>query len=53
MQEMVEFYHNKKIDKLKLGCTLPGLANICLHKSTTAKIYPLTGSYWDLEEKST
>ena len=25
---------------LKLGCTLPNLANICLHKSTAAKFYP-------------
>ena len=27
---------------LKLGCTLPNLANICLHKSTDAKFYPYT-----------
>ena len=27
---------------LKLGCTLPNLANICLHKSTDAKFYPIT-----------
>ena len=27
---------------LKLGCTLPNLAIICLHKSTEAKFYPLT-----------
>ena len=27
---------------LNLGCTLPNLANICLHKSNDAKIYPLT-----------
>ena len=31
---MIEFYHQKEIDMLKLGCTLPNLANICLHKST-------------------
>ena len=36
MQKMIEFYHNKGIDMLKLGCTLPILANICLHKSTDA-----------------
>ena len=29
MQKMIEFYHNKGIDMLKLGCTLPNLANIC------------------------
>ena len=34
MQKMIEFYHQKEIDMLKLGCTLPNLANICLHKST-------------------
>ena len=32
-----EFYHNKGIDMLKLGCTLPNLANICLHKTTDSK----------------
>ena len=34
MQKMIEFYHNKGIDMLKLGCTLLNLANICLHRST-------------------
>ena len=34
MQKMIEFYHEKGIDMLKLGCTLPNLANICSHKST-------------------
>ena len=34
---MIAFYHDKDIDMLKLGCTLPNLANICLHKSTDAK----------------
>ena len=42
MQKMVAFYHKKRIDMLKLGCTHPNLANICLHKSTTAKFYPFT-----------
>ena len=37
MQKMMEFYHNKGIDMLKLGCTLPNLANICLHRSTNSK----------------
>ena len=31
MQKKIEFYHNKGIDMLKLGCTLPNLPNICLH----------------------
>ena len=38
MQKTIQFYH--KIDLLKLGCTLPNLANICLHKSTNYKFYP-------------
>ena len=36
---------------LKLGCTLPNLANICLHKSTYSKFYPFTDSNKDLLEK--
>ena len=42
MQKMIAFYHDKDIDMLKLGCTLPNLANLCLHKSTDAKLYPFT-----------
>ena len=34
MQKQIGFYHNKGIDMVKLGFTLPNLANICLHKST-------------------
>ena len=37
MQKMIEFYRQKEIDMLKLGCILPNLANICLHKSTDSK----------------
>ena len=51
MQKMIEFYHNKGIDMLKLGCTLPNLANLCLHKSTDSKFYPFTESDKDLLEK--
>ena len=36
---------------LKLGCTLPNPANICLHKSTDAKFYPFTEGDKDLLEK--
>ena len=36
---------------LKLGCTLPNLANICLHKYTDAKFYPFTEGDRDLLEK--
>ena len=51
MQKMITFYHDKDIDMLKLGCTLPNLANICLHKSTDAKFYPFTEADRDLLEK--
>ena len=43
-QKMVDFHHKRGIDLLRLGCTLPTLANICLHKSTIAKFYPITVS---------
>ena len=33
---------------LKLGCTLQNLANICLHKSTSANYYPFTETDKDL-----
>ena len=51
MQKMIEFYHQKEIDMLKLGCTLPNLASICLHKSTDSKFYPFTENDKDLLEK--
>ena len=51
MQKTVDFYHNKGIDMLKVGCTLPNLANTCLHKSTTAKFHPFTESDKDILEK--
>ena len=44
MQKMIEFYHQREIDMLKLCCTLPILANICLHKSTYSKFFPSTES---------
>ena len=51
MQKMIAFYHHKGVDMLKLGCTLPNLANICLHKSTNAKFYPFTENDKNLLEK--
>ena len=36
---------------LKMGCTVPRLANICLPKSIDSKFYPLTESDKDLLEK--
>ena len=51
MQKMIDFCQNKGIDMLNLGCTLPNLANICLHKSTDPKFYPFTESDKGLLEK--
>ena len=48
---MVDFYNNKGINIKKLGCIFPNLANSCLHKSTTAKFYPFTGSQKNVLEK--
>ena len=39
MQKMIEFYHNKGVDMLKLRRTLPNLAKVCLHKLTDSKFY--------------
>ena len=51
MQKMMEFYHEKKIDMLKLGCTLPNGALLCLHKSTNNKIYLFAEAGKDLHDK--
>ena len=51
MQKLIAFYHDKDIHMLKLGCTLPNLANICLYKSTDAKFYTFTGRNKELLEK--
>ena len=51
IQKRIASYHDKDIDMLKLGCTLPNLANICSHKSTDAKLYPFTEGDEDLLEK--
>ena len=48
---MIEFYHQKETGMLKLGCTLPNLANICIHKSTDSMFYPFTEPDKDLLEK--
>ena len=49
VQKRIAFYHDKDIDML--GCTLPNLANICLHKSTDAKFYPFKQEDIDQLEK--
>ena len=51
LQKMIHFCHETDIDMLNLGCTLPNLANICLHKYTDAKFYPFTKGNKDLSEK--
>ena len=51
MKKMMKFYHDQKNDMLKLGCTLPNLANICLHKSMDRKFYPFIEADKDLHEK--
>ena len=48
---MLAFYHKKVIDMLILGCTLPNLADICLHKPTSAKFYPFAETDKDLLQK--
>ena len=51
MQKTIAFYHDKDTDMLKLDCTWPNLANICLHKSTDAKFDPFTEGDKDLSKK--
>ena len=51
MHKTLAFNHRKGIGMLELGCTLPNLANICLHKSTSAKFYPFTETDKDLLQK--
>ena len=48
---MAQFHHNKGIDMLKLGFTLPNLASIFPHSSTSAKFYPFLESDKDLLSK--
>ena len=48
---MIAFYPHEDIDMLNLGCTLPNLANICLHKSTDANFYSITEGDKDPLEK--
>ena len=51
VKKMTKFYHDRKIDMLKLGCTLPTLAKICLHKSTDRTFHPFITADKDLHEK--
>ena len=45
------FLAQKDIDMMKLGCTLPILANKCLNKSTDNKFYPIMEADKDPFEK--
>ena len=48
---MFNYYHDKDIDFLKLGCALPNQAKVCPHKSTDKKFYLFTEADEDLLEK--
>ena len=51
MQKMLVVSYKKGIVMLKLRCTLPNLADICLHKSTNAKFSPFTETDKELLQK--
>ena len=51
MQKLINFYQDKEIDILKLGYTLPNLANICPHKPTDTNIYLFKEGKIDLLEQ--
>ena len=40
LQKMLQFYHQKGIDMLKLGFTLPNLANRILRSSIPLEFFP-------------
>ena len=52
IRKMINFHYDKDIHSIKTGCTLPNLADICLHKSTDTKYYPITEADRDLLEKT-
>ena len=39
-QNLIDFWLDKRIGKLNLGCTLPNREEICQHRSTEYKFYP-------------
>ena len=49
MQKTIASYHNRDIDMSTLGCTLPNVANNCLHEFT--EFYPFTEADEELFEK--
>ena len=50
MRKMINFYRDKDIEILKLGCTITSMANICPHKPIETKVYPVTEADKDLLE---
>ena len=44
-------FHPNNIEILRHGCTLPNLANFCLHKSTPAKFHSFTEKGKEILEK--
>ena len=50
-KKRLHFTNNKDNNMLRLGCTLPNMANICLYKSTDAISYPFPDGYKNLLEK--
>ena len=52
MQKKIAFKGDKHLDMLKLGCTLPKLANICLHNPTNVKFYTFTDGHRPMGKNS-
>ena len=50
--KLIQFYHQKKLVMLKLGCTHPTLSIFCSHKWTNEKTYPFCGEDTDFCEKT-
>ena len=50
VKKMIEFNRSKRINMLKLSCTLPNPVSICLHSSTNVKFYPFPEGDKDLLE---
>ena len=50
-QKLIVFYHSKRSDMLKLGCTLHKFTNNCEYKSTTSTFYPFSDTVKGLLEK--
>lgn len=51
MERMLNFYHSRDVDLMKVGYTLPSIANRMLHKSTSLKFHPFAQKDEDLAIK--